>query len=42
VPHFWINGNVPQSPEDQVYADPYVAKDERKVMSLRKEVTFLI
>ncbi|MER6244068.1 hypothetical protein [Streptomyces griseorubiginosus] len=49
--HFWINRNVPQGPEHQVHADSYVAKDEyihfldedeRTVMSIRKEITFLI
>ncbi|MFG1665061.1 hypothetical protein [Streptomyces sp. Y7] len=49
--HFWINRDVSGSTERQVHADSYKAQDEythflneegRIVMSIRKEITFLI
>jgi hypothetical protein len=49
--HFWINQGVSGAQEHQVHAEYYVARDEyinfldkedRTVMSIRKEITFLI
>ncbi|MGY4980612.1 hypothetical protein ACWCYL_26255 [Streptomyces sp. 900105755] len=49
--HFWINRDVSGAQEHQIHAESYTAKDEyihflderqRVVMSIRKEITFLI
>ncbi|WP_406304981.1 hypothetical protein OHA61_25465 [Streptomyces sp. NBC_00885] len=49
--HFWINDEVHGAKARQVHADSYVIEDEyihfldedeRKVMSIRKDIAFLI